>query len=61
MDLVSEKFKSAEQRGQGEDLSPPTAELIPVSTSVSLPFNYTITKNDDNDLFGNLKTFKITY
>ncbi len=56
VDLVAEKIKSSsgEQKiGLGAELSPPTAELIPVSTSSPpLPFNNTILKNDDNDLFG---------
>jgi hypothetical protein len=55
VDLVAERFKntSSEQKtGGGLDLSPPTAQLVPVSQSPPLPFNNTILKNDDNDSFG---------
>jgi hypothetical protein len=56
VDLVTQKIKSSEQKtGGGLDLSPPTAELVPVSQSPPLPFNNTILKNDDNDKFGKSK------
>jgi hypothetical protein len=55
VDLVTEKFKSSEVKiGKGADLLPPTAELVSVSTAAPLPFNNTITKNDDNDKFGKM-------
>jgi hypothetical protein len=50
---VTEKFKKPEQKtGQGLDLSPPTAELVPIASSTPLPFNNTIAKDDENDKFG---------
>jgi hypothetical protein len=53
VDLVTEKFKSSEVKtGKGNDLSPPTAELVSEITTTPLPFNNTILKNDDNDSFG---------
>ncbi len=54
VDLVTEKLKSPEQKlGAGNNLLPPTAELVPSDeTSPPLHFNNTIVKNDDNDNFG---------
>jgi hypothetical protein len=59
VNLVTEKLKSSEQKtGRGSDLSPPTAELVQNNEEAPLPFNNTITKNDDNDIFGkNNKNF----
>ncbi len=55
VDLVTQKIKSSDQKtGGGLELSPPTAELVPVLQSPPLPFNNTITKNDDNDKFGKI-------
>jgi hypothetical protein len=52
VDIVTEKIKSEQKIGKGLDISVPTAELVPNSETAPLPFNNTITKNDDNDLFG---------